>query len=204
MCQNEHEILAAQLADLLNGLAGKGPPEQELAITAWFRAVPGHLMRFAFDLVSIYKARDRIVVNTGTLISIIAENFDMSDKSTNVDTGGGDVVGSAIGSGASVIAQTIQNIKNNVGATGNFDAAGQKLFSSAADAIGADRSLDDEEKAAALYDLEKLGAEAAKANPKTSLLKRAWEGVKVIAGALPTVVELGKWLHGKFPSIPGP
>lgn len=200
MCQNEHERLAAQFHDLLDHHVGQNQSLQERAITAWFRAVPAELRQFAFDLISISKVRAQIEINTGVLI---LGDIDMSDKSTNVDTGGGDITGSAIGAGARVIAQTIQSIKGNVGSSGNIDAEGQKLISGAAEAIGATTSLEDDEKRQALDDLEKLAAEAAKATPRPSLLKRAWESVKLVAGAIPTITELGKWLCGRFPEVFG-
>lgn len=200
MCENEHQQLATGFRDLLDSLAGQNQAARERAVSSWYRSVPPALQRFAYDLVAIYKAQDRIVINTG---AIILGGVDMSDKSTKVDTRGGDITGSAIGAGARVIAQIIQSIKGNIGSSGNIDAEGQKLISSAAEAIGATASLDDDEKNQALDDLQKLVAEAAKATPKTSLLKRAWQGIHTIAGTLPTVAELGKWVAVRFPDLFG-
>lgn len=198
MCQNEHERLAAQFRDLLDSLAGQKQPERERAVSSWHRSVPTALQRYAYELVAISKAQGLIIINTG---AVILGDVDMSDKSTKVDTGGGDITGSAIGAGARVVAQIIQSIKGNVGSSGNIDAEGQKLINSAAEAIGAAASLDDDEKNQALEDLQKLMAEAAKATPKASLLKRAWQGIHALAGAIPTVAELGKWVAAKFPGL---
>lgn len=200
MSQNdEFAALAGEFEDLVNRIVDCSRSDQETAVRDWIRNVPERLLRFAITLVNIYKSRGQIFVNTGITVK---GDLEMTDKSTHVNTGGGDITGGAIGAGAQLTAQIIQSIKGNIGSSGNIDAEGQKLFVSAADEIGAQQWSADE-KNEALGDLEKLGKEAAKPEAKPSLIKRSWAAVSAIAGQLPSIISLGKWLAGKFPGVFG-
>ena len=200
MCQNEHDRLTREFEQLAYKLAD-GPDSVQLReVSRWMESFKHEMALFehAVRLANIYKSRGILRIHTGALI----REIDMSDKRVNVNTGGGDITGAAIGSGADLTAQIIQSIKGNTGSTGNVNAEGQKLFESAADEIGA-HAMDVDEKNAALADLKTLKDEAEKAKPKPGALKRAWGALSSVVGHLPTVVSIGKWIAEKFPDVFG-
>ncbi len=201
MSTPNHEQLTDDFRDLLNDIKSLPPTDQEKRIWRWFKSLSADDQEFAFRLINISKARDETSIHTGNVI--IRGDVYVSKDNIKIDTGGGDVVGSAVGKGAKVKAQIIQSIKDNVATSANIDAKGQSAFTEAIEEVATDSKLDAEEKEAILEELDQLRQQVAKEEPKEGLLKKSWGAIKAIAGTLPKIAALGAWLSEKFPGVLG-
>ena len=123
------------------------------------------------------------------------------NQHTNVNTGGGSIVGSNVASdSATVTAQMIQNMKGNISQSGNMDQNGAELFQAAFDAIKSLNASDDERQAVAKQ-LDQLREEVQKANAKPGILKMCWTAVWSVAKELPAIAKLGAWLAAKYAGV---
>lgn len=174
--------------------------EHEALIVAWYAQLSAEAQGYARRLITIYKARNQTIINTGTIFQ--ANRLTMTiDKSVKVDTKGGDIVGAAVGAGAKVDAGFIQVLKGNVDSSANIDAKGQALFKECIDELSS-QGWEKRVTTEVLEELEKLRKEVTSPKPSEGIVKKCWGAIWGMAGALPTVAKLGTWLAGTFSWFP--
>ncbi len=191
------DSLIAEFDQLANRIGSQPKDQQQAAIDQWFRSLNSSQLRDAFRLVSIYKAREQIAINTGNLT--LGDNI-VSNENISLNTGGGDVTGSAIGRGAKVDAQFIQSIKGNIESSAAIDIAGQQALKDAVDEI-AEQDWGEELKKEVLVEVDKLRQEISKAEPNTTMLRKCWGAIIAVGQTLPKIAALGAWLAERFPML---
>jgi hypothetical protein len=179
------------MADLERRLLEGGEDNSLQIASAWLDEAMVNCPNRAFYCLDVYRAL-AAQASKGRQVMI-------KDNSTHVNTGGGDVTGSAFGH-SRVDAQVIQNLKGRIESSANIDLQGQTIFKEALDEFAA-QDWGEEFKAEMVGELEKLRAEIAKEKPSEGMLKKCWAAIKGVAGALSTIGKLAVWLGGRFPKL---
>jgi hypothetical protein len=168
--------------------------EQERKLNDWVGGVGPDCLEVAIRLQGLFYKLGKIKIPSGSTVIFV-------NKSTNVNTGGGAIVGANVGSdNAKVTAQIIQAMSGNISQSGNMDQRGAEVFKDAFDALPA-LEASEEEKQALAEQLDKLKQEVQKAESKPGILKMCWNAIWSVGKSLGPIVALGKWLHDKFPRV---
>ncbi len=111
----------------------------------------------------------------------------------------GDAVGSAVGSGARVIARDITVYKQTVEQSPNLEEDVKRVLKEARELLEAE-ALSEADKADATEDLGKLTAELEKEQKDPGLIRRYWGRIKeaapTVASVLSSATSLAKLLQG--------
>jgi hypothetical protein len=156
-------------------------------------------------LIDVYHSLTQCTPSDGTVTNIYNPTggvaVENNPSSTNVNTGGGAIVGSAFGS-STVWANTIQSTSNVVKNSSGVSQDVTSQFQSALEALEKNTELDDGDKTDIADDLKKIAELLPKKEAEKSRARRLWDNcLKVVVDAgksIPELVALGATLAKWF------